>query len=173
MNTKYGKLVDGRIVHAPEALETASGIKVNPTEASYRAAGWKRIVDDPPAVDAEHVLAISSYTEGEDAITVVYKVVAKPKDDASSGGSGDVAPSAPTVKVYSKLAILDVLKKTDMWVLVKTWMEEKAYYDYYLAATNFAADNPLFLEGVAAFRKYTGKTDAEIQAVLDKCIYTP
>ena len=39
MNTKYGKLVDGKIVYAPKALETDEGSKVNPSKASYLAAG--------------------------------------------------------------------------------------------------------------------------------------
>ena len=52
MNSKYGKLVDGKIVYAPKALEADEGIKVNPSKASYLAAGWKKIVDVRPVVDA-------------------------------------------------------------------------------------------------------------------------
>ena len=49
MNTKYGKLVDGRLVYAPVSLDTGDGVKMNPSEASYLAAGWKKVVDVKPA----------------------------------------------------------------------------------------------------------------------------
>ena len=42
METKYGKLVGGEIEYAPASLDTGSGKLMNPTEASYFAAGWKR-----------------------------------------------------------------------------------------------------------------------------------
>ena len=35
MNTKYGKLVDGKLVYAPKALETDEGIKVNLCPSSF------------------------------------------------------------------------------------------------------------------------------------------
>ena len=41
MNTKYGRLSNGRIEYAPSSLETEDGVKMNPSEASYLAAGWK------------------------------------------------------------------------------------------------------------------------------------
>ena len=34
MNTKYGKLVDGQVVYAPNTLDTEDGKKMNPSEAS-------------------------------------------------------------------------------------------------------------------------------------------
>ena len=194
MNAKYGKIEDGRFSYAPDALAVEGGVKMNPSEASYLAAGYKKVVDAPPEAGDGKMAVVSSYAEDADAITVVYKIVDAPEtgkkeetDDSSGGGTADESgesatppadagtteePETPKVKVYSKLAILEALKAADCWVIVKTWMEEKAYYDHYLAAQNFAADNPLFLEGVAAFKKYTGKTDEEVQAVLDKCICT-
>ena len=45
MNTKYGRLSNGRIEYAPSSLETEDGVKMNPSEASYLAAGWKKVVD--------------------------------------------------------------------------------------------------------------------------------
>ena len=45
MNTKYGRLTNGRIEYAPISLDTGDGVKMNPSEASYLAAGWKKVVD--------------------------------------------------------------------------------------------------------------------------------
>ena len=173
MNTKYGKLVKGVLRYAPDALATGSGVKINPTGASYLAEGWKRIVKNPPATDSAHTAVLSSWTETDDALTAVYSIVESAAEE-TDGGSSD-APADDGVakaKVYSKLSILQALKESDTWGFMKMWMDEKSYYDYYLAAQNFAADNPLFIEAVEAFRKYTGKTDEEVQAALDKCIYT-
>ena len=49
METKYGKLVEGEIVYAPASLDTENGKLMNPSAASYLAAGWKKVVDEPPA----------------------------------------------------------------------------------------------------------------------------
>ena len=62
------------------------------------------------------------------------------------------------------------MKAADKWVPVKTWLEEKAYYDYYLAAQNFAEDNALFVEGRDAIKRYLGMTDEQIEAILSQCI---
>ena len=42
MNTKYGRLSNGRIEYAPSSLETEDGVKMNPSEASYLAATSRR-----------------------------------------------------------------------------------------------------------------------------------
>ena len=55
-------------------------------------------------------------------------------------------------------------------VLVKTWLEEKAYYDYYLAAQDFAEDNDLFIEGRNAIQGYLGVSDEYIESILSKCV---
>jgi hypothetical protein len=157
MNTKYGKLVDGKLVHAPAALETEDGIKVNPSKASYLAAGWKRIVDNPPAVDEGSRLEISGWKETADTLTCVYKAVA-----------GSAPPSG--TRIFSKLKLVAALKAADKWVLVKTWMEEKSYYDYYVAAQDFAENNELFIAARAALQRYTGMTDADVEKLLAKCV---
>ena len=55
-------------------------------------------------------------------------------------------------------------------MLVKTWLEEKAYYDYYLAAQDFAEDNDLFIEGRKAIQGYLGVSDEFIESILSKCV---
>ena len=63
------------------------------------------------------------------------------------------------------------MKEADKWVLVKTWIEERGYWDYYLAAHNFREDNPLFAEALAAIKNYARMSDADAEAILSKCIY--
>ena len=177
MNTKYGKLVDGRLVYAPVSLDTGDGVKMNPSEASYLAAGWKKVVDVKPAPEAGKVARISGWTEDGTTLTCVYKMVAEapaPQDGGTGGGANAGGPSAeppPAGKrVFSKLKLVAALKAADKWVLVKTWLEEKAYWDYYVAAQDFAEDHPLFREALAALKRYTGMDDAAVEAILAACV---
>ena len=89
------------------------------------------------------------------------------------GGQGGDTPPAPAPvgkRIFSKLKLVAALKAADKWVLVKTWLEEKAYYDYYLAAQDFAEDNDLFIEGRNAIQGYLGVSDEYIESILSKCV---
>ena len=180
METKYGKLVGGEIEYAPASLDTESGKLMNPTEASYLAAGWKKVVEDPPQANEGCTVEPSGWTETETALVRTYKQVPKPAapeaeggQDGTGGGRDSDMPSAPAPvgkRIFSKLKLVAALKAADKWVLVKTWLEEKAYYDYYLAAQNFAEDNELFLEGKAAIQRYLNMSDEDIEAILSQCV---
>ena len=186
MNTKYGKLTDGQIVYAPNSLDTDAGKLMNPAEASYLAAGWKKVIDEPPAPNEGCTVEPSGWTETDTTLTRVYKQIAMPVPDTPSGdgggdnpsgGSGgeDTPPAPPTPppvgkRIFSKLKLVAALKAADKWVLVKTWLEEKAYYDYYLAAQDFAEDNALVVEGRNAIKNYLGMSDEQIEAILSQCI---
>ena len=181
METKYGKLVGGEIEYAPASLDTGSGKLMNPTEASYFAAGWKKVVEEPPAPEEGMTVEVSGWTETETSLTRTYKQVPKPAaPEAEGGGQGGTGggrdsdmPSAPAPvgkRIFSKLKLVAALKAADKWVLVKTWLEEKAYYDYYLAAQNFAEDNELFVEGRDAIKRYLGMSDEQIEAILSQCV---
>ena len=176
MNMKYGRLSNGRIEYAPSSLETEDGVKMNPSEASDLAAGWKKVVDVKPTAEAGHRVEVSGWQESEDTLTCVYKVVA---GETPSGGA----------RVFSKLKLVAALKEADKWVLVKTWIEGiprraqrgelrsnfargvRGYYDFYVAAQNFREDNPLFTEALAAIKGYARMTDEQAEAILSKCIY--
>ena len=181
MNTKYGKLTDGQIVYAPGSLDTDAGKLMNPTEASYFAAGWKKVVDEPPAPNEGCTVEPSGWTETDTTLTRVYKQVAMPAPSPDAGGDqggtgggrgSDMPPTPLPIgkRIFSKLKLVAALKAADKWVLVKTWLEEKAYYDYYLAAQNFAEDNALFVEGRNAIKNYLGMSDEQIEAILSQCI---
>jgi hypothetical protein len=156
MNTKYGRIKNGQIEYAPSSLETEDGVKINPTKASYLAAGWKKVVDVKPTAEAGYRVEVSGCLEDTETVTCVYKVVA---GEAKSG-----------IRIISKLKLVAALKEADKWVLVKTWLEEKAYYDFYLAAQNFSEDYPLFQQGLAALKSYARLTDEEVEAILAKCV---
>ena len=171
MNTKYAKLANGQIEYAPDSIEADGGIKVNPSAESYLAAGWKKVVDEKPEPQADHVVAFSRYDESDTAITFVYKQVPYVKQDVSGGGtSGGGSNAEPGHRKFSKLKLVAALKAADKWVLVKTWLEEKAYYDFYLAAQDFAEDYPLFQEGLAALKRYANLTDETVEAILAQCV---
>ena len=183
MNTKYGRLKNGRIEYAPASLDTEDGVKMNPSEASYLAAGWKKVEDVPPAPDEGCTVEPSGWTETDTTLTRVYKQITMPAPDTPSGdgggdnpsggpGGGDTPPAPPPVgkRIFSKLKLVAALKATDKWVLVKTWLEEKAYYDYYLAAQDFAEDNDLFIEGRNAIQGYLGVSDEYVESILSRCV---
>ena len=93
MNTKYGRLTNGRIEYAPISLDTGDGVKMNPSEASYLAAGWKKVVDVRPTTEPGCRVEVSGWNESEDTLTCVYKVV-----------PGEAPATGP--RVFSKLKLV-------------------------------------------------------------------
>ena len=159
MNMKYGRLFRGDVEYAPDSLEEKDGTVVsNPSAATSLAAGWKRIVDEPPAPEPGCTVCPSGWDEGADAITRVYKQV-----------PGEPTPAKG--RVFSKLKLVAALKAADKWVLVKTWIEERGYWDYYLAAQNFREDNEMFADALAAIKAYARMTDEDTEAILSTCIW--
>ena len=159
MNRNYGKLVGSDIEYAPDKIAKDDGTVVsNPSEATYLAAGWKKVVDEPPKPEEGCTVCISGWEEDCDTIRCIYKQVPD-------------APVPEKVRVFSKLKLVAALKDANRWVLVKTWIEERGYYDYYVAAQNFREDNALFQEAVAAIKEYARMTDEEAEEILAKCIY--
>ena len=158
MNKKYGRLANGRIEYAPNALETDDGVKINPSRASYLAAGWKEVVDVKPTAELGCRVEVSGWREDAETLTCVYKVV-----------PGETPPAGP--RVFSKLKLVAALKAADKWVLVKTWIEERGLWDYYLAAQNFREDNEMFADALAAIKAYARMTDEDTEAILSKCIW--
>jgi len=159
MNRNYGKLVAGEVEYAPAKITKDDGTVIsNPSAETYLAAGWKRIVDEPPAAEPGHTVEVSGWNETADSIVRVYKQV-----------PNETPPEKP--RVFSKLKLVAALKAADKWVLVKTWIEEKGYWDYYLAAQNFREDNEMFAGAVAAIKEYARMSDEDAEAILKNCIW--
>jgi len=165
MNAKYARLNEGVIEYAPSVLAADGEIKVNPTEASYLAAGWKRVVDEPPTPEEGMDVVPSSWAEDETTVRRVYKQVAHVAESPLEAASAE-----PGHRTLSKLKLVSALKAADKWVLVKTWLEEKSYYDYYLAAQDFSEDHPIFAEALAALKEYARITDEEVESIIAQCV---
>ena len=159
MNRNYGKLAGSEVEYAPAKITKDDGTVVsNPSAETYLAGGWKRIVDEPPAPDAGCTVEVSGWDEAADTISCVYKQV-------------PTAATATKPRVFSKLKLVAALKAADKWVLVKTWIEERGLWDYYLAAQNFREDNEMFAGALAAVKAYAGISDDEAEAILNNCMW--
>lgn len=71
---KYGKLIDGVLVYAPKSFDTSCGVMLNPTEHTYLAKGWKKIVDVRPHALEGHYAVATGWEEGEVTIDRVYEM---------------------------------------------------------------------------------------------------
>lgn len=181
MNTNYGKLEERRFTYAPDALDTERGKLMNPTDADYLAAGWKRVVDTPPEPEEGMEVKTSSWRVEGDEIIRVYKQKPKAADgNADAGGEGGASgggtPPAPLSPMsvrprrFSKLKLVIALKAAGLWVLTKTWLEENGLYDYYLAAQEFAEDNEFFVRARTELMVLARLTDERVEEILAGCI---
>ena len=159
MNRNYGKLVAGEVEFAPAKITKDDGtVVMSPSAETYLDAGWKRIVDDPPEAEAGCTVEVSGWNETADSIVRVYKQVPSGMPETKA-------------RVFSKLKLVAALKEADKWVLVKTWIEERGLWDYYLAAQNFREDNAMFSDALAAIKAYARMSDEDVEAILKNCIW--
>ena len=92
MNRNYAKMVAGEVEYAPDKIIKNHGTIIsNPSSETYLEAGWKRIVDEPPAAEAGCTVEVSGWSETQESIVRIYKQV----------------PDEPPVKprVFSKLKL--------------------------------------------------------------------
>jgi hypothetical protein len=66
------------------------------------------------------------------------------------------------------MQIVAALTSEGVWPQVKAWIDEHGLTDLYLAAQDFAEDNPNFAQGKAAIKASLGWTEAQVEAVLKK-----
>lgn len=155
MNNKYGKIVEGEITFAPSYFITENGLITNPTDETYKAGGWKKIIHDEPEDLMEgDTLRFVRFEESDEEIHLVYEI------------EKTLPPQMAAPRKFSKLKLLLELKRLDMWILTRTWLQELGLYDFYLAANEFSEDNEWFQEGKKELQRLSGKTNEEIEAIL-------
>ena len=73
MNKNYGKLDGGEIEYAPAKITKDDGtVIMSPSAETYLAAGWKHIVDEPPAAEPGHNVQVSGWDETAESIVRIY-----------------------------------------------------------------------------------------------------
>lgn len=80
-------------------------------------------------------------------------------------------PPAPPRR-FSKLKIVAALMLADAWRSAKAYIEAQGLYDLFLAAQDFADDDPYFLQGKAALQGALDMSDAQVEAILAASVTT-
>lgn len=157
MNRKYAKLTEsGALQYAPNAVRTKTATVLNPSAATYKAAGWLPVVNKPPTGVPEGKHAEPrGWKTTDGAIRRIYEIVDDPP---------------PPPRIFSKLKVVAALTKAGVWPEVKEWIERAGLYDLYLAAQDFAEDNGYFVQGLAALKPVVGWTDEQVEALLAQCV---
>lgn len=153
-NTAYGRVNLGVFEYAPAALDTGNGVKMNPSEASYLAAGWRKVVDEPPAAQAGCVVMPSRWRTKGDTVVRVYKQV-----------------KTSTVRIFSPFRIMVALAASGKWDAISAWLRETTVdgvngYELFIRANDFRDADPFFQAVLAALKTRFGFTEAEVEAVL-------
>ena len=89
--TKYGTIENGIMTHAPRAVRIGGAVVCNPTDAQYEAAGYKRIVDEPPTCEEGYHAVATGWETRDGAIHRFYEAV---RDPALSLADYDAAMEA-------------------------------------------------------------------------------
>lgn len=138
-------------------LETGAvvvGLHALPAAARV-ACGWYELAEMPPpgiAVSNEY-WKVTGYTFNRDS-GFAYKSYEK--------AWRKVKPAT-----YSKMRVVIALKQLGVWPQVKQWIIDQDLYDEYLAAQDFAEDDPAFVQGRAALQAALGFTDAQVREILE------
>lgn len=141
---------DGTLEYAPNVLDGF----YNPSEARRRAHGYLQMAI---------VRAPETHRDGCHWEPGPWEVV-----DGEVSRRWMEIPDPP--RVFSKLKVVAALMKAGVWPQVKAYIEQNGLYDLYLAAQEFAEDNAWFVQGLAALKPVVGWTDAQVEALLSKCV---
>jgi hypothetical protein len=156
----YGTLIDNTLHPAPRAVRIGGAVVCNPTDAQYEAAGYKRVVDNPPQTDAAHYAVPIGWSEQGGEIVRQYEVRAYPP---------------PPPRRWSRLAIKTALAQAGMLSQALAYLAQVEIATGYSAAEALqdcdyveegypnAARWSALLDGAA---NALGKTRAEIDAFL-------
>lgn len=158
LNTAYGRMKRGVFEYAPAALDTGNGIKINPSEASYLAAGWRKVVDEPPAAKAGCVVMPSRWKMEGEVIVRVYKQV-----------------KTSATRIFSPFKIMVALAESGKWESISDWLRETEFggvngYELFIRANDFRDTDPFFKAVLAALKTRFGFTDAAVEEILAECV---
>lgn len=159
--TNYGTLIDNRLRPAPRAVRIDGAVVCNPTDAQYEAAGYTRVVDNPPQTDAAHYAVPTGWAEQDGEIVRQYEVRAYPP---------------PPPRRWSRLAIKTALAQAGMLAAARQFLsateiaqgytawEALTDCDYIEEGFGGAEAWAALLDGAA---QALGKTREDIDAFLD------
>ena len=157
----YGTLINGNPRPAPRAVRVGGAVVCNPTPAQYEAAGYKRVVDEPPKTDAAHHAVPTGWAEQGGAIVRQYEVRAYPP---------------PPPRRWSRLSIKTALAKAGMLAAARQFLSQveiaPGYFaDEAISDCDYVEEDYPNAEKWDAILTYAahalGKTRAEIDAFLD------
>ena len=98
---RYGTLVGGQPVHAPNPLHIGGSVTYNPQDALYEAAGYLPIVDTPmpaTAEDAEPVYYTSHWEEQDGQIVRVWTETEPPAEEPAP--APEMTPAEQRERAY-------------------------------------------------------------------------
>ncbi len=153
--SKYGTLINGIMKPAPRAIQIGCAVVCNPTDAQYEAAGYKRIVDTPPTIDAEHYAVPTGWAEQGGEIVRQYEV-------------REVPPPPP--RVFATADVIEALMQAGVWPQVRTFIDSRGMIDMVLATKEFSEDDPNFTGPRDALKEQLGWTDEQVEALLARCV---
>ena len=156
----YGTLIDN-LHPAPRAVRIGGAVVCNPKNAQYEAAGYKRVVDNPPATDAAHYAVPVGWVEHGGEIVRQYEVREYPP---------------PPPRRWTRLAIKTALAQAGMLTLALDYLAIVEIAPGYFAA-DALTDCDYVEEGFPNAERWNalldgaanalGKTREEIDAFLD------
>lgn len=159
MNRKFGKLVNGRLVYAPNIVAHDGRSYINPKASNYLKADdgpWYPIESLPPPstppAEGYHY-ARNGWVFDEELKRIVPGYVQIEN------------PSAPP-RTFSKFKITAALMKIEKWLPVRDYLVQSGLYDLYLAAQDFKEDDEYFTKGLSELKAKLGMSDSDVEYIL-------
>ena len=149
VNIKYAKLNDTRsaIIFAPMLPEDS-------TDQDYLALGWKKIVNDRPAVDESRFKVINKwYDETDSELVMQYEII-----------------EIDTTRhvIMSKYKFIAKLMEMDLWAGVKRMLEDNGLMDLFNAAQELDSENDFFKRGIQLAKMELDLTDDQIRQFIEQ-----
>ena len=157
----HGTLIYNQLHLAPRAIRIGGAVVCNPTPAQYEAAGYKRVVDNPPATDAAHYAVPTGWAEQGGDIVRQYEVREYPPPPPRRWSRHSLKTALAQAGMLA--AARQFLSATEIATDYTAW-EALTDCDYIEEGYPNAERWSKILDGAA---NALGKTRAEIDAFLD------